>query len=114
MKERKTRAYISGAITNNENYMQQFETAEKRLQAAGYEVINPAKILKPLEDICTYDELMNLCIGLLNIANCIVMLDGWKRSRGANREYGYATGMGIDTYEIYMFPELKEETNEGA
>nr|DAX13274.1 MAG TPA: deoxyribosyltransferase [Bacteriophage sp.] len=114
MKERKTRAYISGAVTGNENYMQQFETAEKRLQAAGYKVINPAKILKPLEGVCTYDELMKLCIELLDIADCIVMLDGWKQSRGANREYGYAAGMGIDTYEIYMFPELKEETNEGA
>lgn len=33
MKEDKTRAYISGPVTGNENYMQQFEEAEQKNRA---------------------------------------------------------------------------------
>ena len=35
--------YISGAITNNPNYKEQFAAAEAELTAAGYETLNPAK-----------------------------------------------------------------------
>lgn len=43
MKEEKTRAYISGPVTGNENYMQQFEEAEQKIKACGFNVINPQK-----------------------------------------------------------------------
>lgn len=114
MKEEKTRAYISGPVTGNENYMQQFEEAEQKIKACGFDVINPAKVLKPLEDVLTYDQCMNLCMELLDYADCIVMLDGWKESRGANREYGFADGRGMDIYNISAFQTADKATKKGA
>ena len=37
-----------------------------------------------------YEEYMDMSIMLLNMCDCIFMLNGWQQSRGANREYGYA------------------------
>lgn len=114
MKEEKTRAYISGPVTGNENYMQQFEEAEQKIRSCGFDVINPAKVLKPLEDVLTYDQCMALCMELLDCADCIVMLDGWKDSRGANREYGFADGRGMDIYNISVFQTTDKTATKGA
>ena len=37
--------YISGAITNNPNYVNQFKEAEQKLSLSGHAVINPVKNL---------------------------------------------------------------------
>lgn len=87
------RVYISGAITGNDNYKEDFARAERELSAAGHEVINPVK----LEDILpqlTYEEYMKLDLALLDVCDAIFMLYDWKKSRGANREYGYALAKG--------------------
>lgn len=35
--------YIAGSITNNPDYKEQFEKAERELINKGYEVVNPTK-----------------------------------------------------------------------
>lgn len=87
------RVYISGAITGNDNYKEDFARAERELSAAGHEVINPVK----LEDILpqlTYEEYMKLDLALLDVCDAVFMLNDWKKSLGANREYGYALAKG--------------------
>lgn len=84
------RIYISGAITGKTNYMEQFNEAEETLKKSGYSVINPAKIGSNMPKDTSYEEYMDMSIMLLNMCDCIFMLNGWQQSKGANREYGYA------------------------
>lgn len=85
------KVYISGAITGVEDYKARFEKAENELRAGGFIPVNPAKMeALPIE--CGYEEIMDVDILLLSKCDSIYMLRGWRDSRGANREYGYALG----------------------
>lgn len=41
---------------------------------------------------------MRMSFELLDICDAIYMLDGWESSKGANQEYGFAKGKGIEIY----------------
>ena len=82
--------YISGAITGTYDYMKRFANAEKKLTEQGYSVINPAKVNTQLPEDTSYEEYMKMCFCMLDMCDSIFMLKGWKKSCGANREYGYA------------------------
>ena len=84
--------YISGAITNNPNYKEDFERAEDYLQRKypSADTINPALVNSFLPKSTTYEEYMKMCFCMLDMREAIFMLRGWYKSCGANREYGYA------------------------
>lgn len=44
------RAYISGAISGTEDYMERFQEAEDRLKKQGIQVVNPTKFEVLFED----------------------------------------------------------------
>ena len=69
-----------------------FARAEELLKAQGYEVVNPWKIEVPKH----YSG--QLLRSLEELAKCdaIYLLDNWTSSNGANCEYWFAKGMGID------------------
>ena len=88
--------YISGAISNNPNYKEDFEQAEDYLQR-GYpnaEIINPALVNSHLPKSTTHEEYMRMSFCMLDMADAIFMIDGWKKSCGASQEYGYAIAKG--------------------
>lgn len=90
------RVYISGGITDVPNFEENFQKAEDELRAAGYAVINPAKmymILKP-EDT-TYEEYMTVDLLMLGMCGAIYQLKGWEESRGAQIEYEHALKRGL-------------------
>lgn len=87
------KVYISGGITNVENYKEHFDRVEKELKAKGHEVINPTSFDELLPQL-TYEEYMKLDLCLLDLCEAIYMLKNWKKSFGANREYGYALAKG--------------------
>ena len=84
--------YISGPITGNENFQEQFSEAEEKLleEFPGCEVINPGNLNLCLPTSTTWEEHMDICIQMLDMADAIYMLHGWKKSSGACIEYGYA------------------------
>ena len=84
------RVYISGAITGTDDYMERFAKAEKELTEQGYSVVNPAKVNAQLPEDTSYEEYMKMSFCMLDMCDGIYMLKGWKKSWGANREYGYA------------------------
>ena len=90
------RVYISGGITDVPDFEEKFQKAEDELRAAGYAVINPARmymILKP-EDT-TYEEYMTVDLLLLGMCGAIYQLKGWEESKGAQIEYEHAVKRGL-------------------
>ena len=98
--------YISGAITDTDDYMERFARSEKELTGQGYSVVNPAKVNAQLPEDTSYEEYMKMCFCMLDMCESIFMIQGWDKSCGANREYGYALAKDM----IIMFE--KEITNE--
>jgi hypothetical protein len=84
--------YISGAITSNPNYKEDFENAEDYLNKKypNAEIINPALVNSFLPKSTTHTEYMRMCFVMLDMADAIYMLPTWRESYGASQEYGYA------------------------
>ena len=85
-----SKIYISGPITGTTDYMERFEKAENYLKSKGYSVVNPAKVNAQMPEDTTYEEYMKMSFTMLDMCQCIYMLEGWHKSTGANRELGYA------------------------
>lgn len=84
--------YISGAISNTDDYMERFAKAEKELAEKGYSVINPAKVNAQLPEDTAHEEYMKISICLLDMCDSIYILKDWNKSYGAIREFGFAIG----------------------
>lgn len=88
--------YISGAITNNENFLKEFEDAEKFLIDYGHTPVNPVKL--PHEHDKTWQSYMKEDIAALCGCECIYMIHGWDKSKGANLEHQIASNLGMEVY----------------
>lgn len=84
--------YISGAISNNPTYMEDFEKAESylRKEFPKAEIINPALVNSHLPKSTTYDEYMKMSFLMLDMCDMIYMMRNWRKSCGSSQEHGYA------------------------
>lgn len=103
--------YIAGKMAGDDNYVEKFNAAEKRIKESSIncEVINPACLRLP--ESCTWDDCLDIALKMLDLANGVVFLPDWKESPGACVEYGYAlaTDKIILKYsESFPEPEIKE------
>ena len=85
------KVYIAGKITGLENYQQKFRAAQDRLEARGYSVMNPAVLPLGFD----YEDYMRICFAMIDVCDAVYMLDNWRDSPGAIREYEYAKGKEI-------------------
>ncbi len=89
--------YLSGPITGTSDYKARFERAEEiMLRKPNVEVVNPAKVNACLPESTTYAQYMDMAFLMLKMCDGIYMMHGWEESPGANREYGYAMGTGME------------------
>ena len=86
--------YISGPITGVEGYLKRFDLAENALVAAGYEVVNPAKVNRYLPESTTHDQYMEMSFVMLEMCDTVFFLEGWENSKGARMEFEYALERG--------------------
>lgn len=95
--------YISGPITNNQNYRRQFFEAEKHLESKGETVLNPVKLglMLELQDCDpSWEDYMKLDLTVLIHCDGIYMLQGWQSSKGATLEHHIAKELGLKiTYQ---------------
>jgi hypothetical protein len=81
------RWYISGKITDNPDYLEQFEAAEALLRFEGIsDIINPAK--NPPQP--SWAEYMRQSYAQLVTCQGIALLPNWPVSKGARREHEMA------------------------
>lgn len=85
--------YISGAITDNPNYKDEFQKAEQWLMLKDYTPINPARFITNLPKL-TEEQIMKIDYCLLEICDGIFMLGGWQESKDACAELSYAKSLG--------------------
>ena len=78
--------FISGAISGDPDYKAKFAAAEKLLTERGYIVLNPTVLPEKMP----YEKLMEICFSMIDAADAVYFLEGWKNSPGSLREYAYA------------------------
>ena len=103
--------YLSGRITSDPDYKRKFDAAETRLKDEGHIVLNPAVLPKGLK---LYANYMQIGYSMLLAADGIVMLPGWKWSRGARLELKWAIERGkkvfFGTENVQEKGDRKQET----
>lgn len=100
------RVYISGPITNNPDYVKQFEEAENKIKSMGYNACNPVRYANSLREKYgrepTWDEYLKFDLELLADCDAITMLPGWKDSKGAKLENEYALTHNKSVIELFL------------
>lgn len=99
--------YISGKITNNENYKNDFLKAECWLKLNDYTPINPVKVCEMLPNLA-YNKYMAIDYKLIDLCDAIFMLDGWQKSKGACAELSYAKSLGKKPIYQDYFKDFKK------
>ena len=89
---RKLRIFISGPMEGNEDYLNDFLQATQEIRSAGHIPVNPAALPTVYPD-ADREEYLKFDLMLLAACDAVYFLPGWRESRGANREYGYALGL---------------------
>lgn len=91
---KKGKIYISGPMTGIPQLnFPAFYAAEERLKAAGWEVVNPARINTPGTP---YDACMIIDLKALLSCAAIYVMEGWCNSDGATVELSVAIVCGMD------------------
>lgn len=83
--KQKMNIYISGPITGNPNYKEQFAVVADKLRGEGHQVLDPTVWTKEGLKL-NYEDYMILDLAMVDVADAIFMLQGWQNSAGAKRE----------------------------
>lgn len=106
-------AYLAGPMSGYEEYnFPAFFRAEEHLKELGFDVINPARIdqeelgFNPqvdTVDAAFLKEAVKRDLDGVIEADCLVLLQGWENSKGANAEIGVAKWL---KKPVYIYPTL--------
>jgi len=97
--------YIAGPMTGHEDWnYPAFNDVQRRLEAAGYTVLNPAR--QP--DGLTYDEYLKRALADVFECDGIALLNGWWDSPGAKAEVALADALKKDAsmYGVWLIINL--------
>lgn len=74
--------YIAGKINGDPNFKAKFKAQEEAFTEQGYAVLNPASLPSGLH----YEDYMDICFAMLDVADTICLLRDYEDSPGALRE----------------------------
>ena len=83
--------YVAGKITGEIDFQTKFADATCRLKEYGAKVINPC-CLSYLD--LDYEQYFPICFAMIDVSDTIYMLEDWRESNGATKEYYYALSKG--------------------
>jgi len=89
--------YLSGGISKNPHYKRDFARGERKMRSAGFDVINPAKIIATVP-LRSHEDYMDVSLAWLDKAQAVYMLCGWSTSEGAQIEHRHAQVKGIPVF----------------
>ena len=82
--------YIAGPITGVDGYREEFDRYADDIRDLGYTVINPAKLPKGM----TNAQYMKICFAMVDAADAVMFMSGWRTSMGATLEHDYCVYTG--------------------
>lgn len=94
----KLKVYLSGAITNNPKYKEEFASTAKYLKRLGFKVFNPASY--PEHKAWEWEDYLRRDIPLLCKCDAIIMINDWRTSKGARLERFIAEKLGIEVIDL--------------
>ena len=118
------RVYIAGPMTGYPSYnLAGFEYAAAQWKDAGYEAVTPFQSnsivwqrhhgvdFDPTRDTCDYGdpilgEMLLEDLATLRSADCMAMLSGWEKSKGAKLEMLFAQSLGRPVFDAATFQPL--------
>ena len=95
--------YLAGSITDDPNYKNKFDEAEEYLKSLGYTVLNPTVLPEGMP----YEDYFPICFAMIDVADCMVVIDGIGTSNGVKMEIDYILKNKINTY-VYTHEEFKK------
>lgn len=90
--------YISGRITGNDNYKNEFMYGAEIIKGLHAEPVNPAEAPEGGE----YKWYIDNGLDLLKKCDAILMLPGWEKSAGARLEWQYATTVKMPVLKLKL------------
>ncbi len=81
----KPKIYIAGKITGEPDYKAKFDAAEQEYNKKGYTVLNPAVLPGGLQPA----DYMRICFAMIDSADVVAFLPGYRQSAGAQLELQY-------------------------
>lgn len=101
------RIYLSGPITGCPTARRDFARVERWLRWEGEtDIINPEAILRGLT--MKHEEYLHVDQALLELCDVMILLPGWRDSKGACLEVGIALANKIRIFELLSFKRLRE------
>lgn len=96
------RIYLSGAISNNPHYKEDFAAAEKALAQAGFLVANPVSFCR---EGWSWQRCMRQCIQVLSTHTRMALIYSKERSEGVSLELKIAAALGIEAFLVATWVE---------
>ena len=89
-------AYISGAITENPDYLEQFLLAESYLEISGFIVLNPAVLPEGM----AHAKYLPINDAMISVCDEFFLIPGWEDSAGVAHELKTVKSLGLPIHEL--------------
>ena len=108
-RRRGMKVYISGPVTGNKEYKEQFGSMSYLLKREGHGAVNPVQIMEPVRGVLDYKTILQADLELLEGCDGILMMPGWEESQGAQKEYDKALRLGLKMFYADTISKLPDD-----